>query len=57
MKVRIPKTWHEVQHKGEHFFHMTYLGFTYIEGHGLHATAAGGLFVVVFLGLFLGDTQ
>lgn len=56
MRFHVPKTWHELQHKGGHFCHMTYLGFTWIEGHGLHAHAAGLLFVMVFAGLFVHES-
>lgn len=52
LKFRIP-TLAELQHKGEHFFHMSYLSFTYIEGHGLHAKAAGILCIVVVAGIFV----
>lgn len=51
-KLRVP-TLVELQHKGEHFFHMSYLSFTYIEGHGLHAKAAGALLIVVIVGIFV----
>ena len=51
---RIPSK-HAIVHKGEHFFHMSYLGFTYIEGHGIHAIAAGGLFLMVFAGIFVAE--
>lgn len=53
MKLRVPHSLHEWQHKAEHFFHMSYLGFTYVEGHGWHANAAGTLFLVVFVGMFV----
>jgi hypothetical protein len=53
LRVVLPTTLHEWQHKGEHFFHMSYLGFTFAEGHGFHAKAAGALFCCVFAGVFL----
>lgn len=40
-------------HKGEHFFHMTYLGAVSWEAHGIYAHAAQALFVVVTVGLFV----
>lgn len=45
--------WHWT-HKGETMAHCTYLSFTFIEGHGLHAMAAGGVVVFVVLGMLAG---
>lgn len=52
LKFRVPKTLQDLQHKGEHFFHMSYLGFTAVEAHGWHANAAGALLAVTVMGLF-----
>lgn len=49
----VPRTWADLQHKSEHFFHMSYLGFTAYEGHGWHASSAGVLLIVVILGIFV----
>lgn len=49
----VPRSLHDLQHKAEHFFHMSYLGFTYVEGHGWHANAAGVLFLAVLAGVFI----
>lgn len=44
-------------HKAIHFthggFHLTYLGLVFVEGHSMYAMAAGGLFIVVVLGMIL----
>ncbi|MDM0006429.1 hypothetical protein QTI51_09685 [Variovorax sp. J22G73] len=53
LRIVVPTSLHDLQHKGEHFFHMAYLGFTYVEGHGWHCRAAGMLFMFVFAGVFV----
>lgn len=57
MRLRFPRSLHELRDKGEHVFHMTYLGFTYVEGHGMHAATAGILFLVVLSGVFIGGGE
>lgn len=52
MKFRIPKTWAELCHKGEHFFHMSYLGMVTVEGHGYYRFAAAALLCVTAAGVF-----
>lgn len=54
-KLRLPNL-HELVHKGEHFFHMTYLGAVSYEAHGLYAHAAQILLVVTILGIFVPDS-
>lgn len=51
-RFRLPNM-HELVHKGEHFFHMTYLGAVSYEAHGLYAHAAQVLLVVTILGIFV----
>lgn len=43
-------------HHLEHACHCTYLGAVYIEGHGLYASVAGVLLVVVLLVSLVGKT-
>jgi hypothetical protein len=43
--------WHWA-HKGEAVAHLTYLGATFIEGHGIHALAAGATGLFFMLALF-----
>lgn len=51
-QFRLPKL-HELVHKGEHFFHMTYLGAVSYEAHGLYAHAAQLLLVVTIVGVLM----
>lgn len=46
--------WHWA-HKGETMAHLTYLGATFVEGHGLHAGAAGLVIVFIVAGLVAGE--
>jgi hypothetical protein len=45
-------------HKAFHYthgsFHLTYLAAVFIEGHGLYALAAGGLFSVLLIAMIVG---
>ena len=45
------KVW-QLAHRGETVAHLTYLGATFYEGHGLHATSAGVMVVFVVLSIF-----
>ena len=54
IKWHIPDR-HTIVHKGEHFFHMTYLGAVSYEAHGLYGQAAGVLLVVTIIGVFTKD--
>ncbi len=42
-----------IVHKGEHFFHMTYLGAVSWEAHGLYGHAAQILLAVTVAGVFV----
>ena len=53
-RLHIP-TKEQLVHKGEHFFHMTYLGAVTVEAHGMYAHAAGVLLVVMLAGIFVHD--
>lgn len=47
----------ELVHKGEHFFHMTYLGAVSYEAHGLYAHAAQILLAVTITGVLVGKHE
>lgn len=56
---KLTQLWHRAvawhwTHKGETIAHCTYLGATFIEGHGIHAGAAGFVVVFVVLGMLAG---
>ena len=53
MKFQVPKTLAQLQHKSEHFFHMTYLGAVSWEAHGLYQIMAGVLLCVTVIGVFI----
>ncbi len=53
IRLKIP-TRVELVHKGEHFFHMTYLGAVSWEAHGMYAHAAQVLFLVTVIGVVVG---
>ena len=42
-------------HKAEWSLHASYLGFTFWEGHGMHAIMAGGLLAVILVGLLIAE--
>lgn len=49
----VPRTIAQLQHKGEHFFHCTYLGAVGWEAHGLYQIMAIVLLGVTALGVFI----
>lgn len=53
MRIVFPKSKEEWVHKGEHFFHMAYLGMVTIEGHGYYRIAAAMLFCCAGAGVFI----
>ena len=53
IKIKVPATVAELQHKGEHFFHMTYLGAVGWEAHGLYKIAAIIACVFAVAGVFI----
>lgn len=53
MKFVFPKSKEEWVHKGEHFFHMAYLGMVTVEGHGYYRIAAAMLFCCAGAGVFI----
>lgn len=53
MKLKVPRTVAEWQHKGEHFFHCSYLGAVSWEAHGLYQIMAAILLVITLLGVFI----
>lgn len=44
---------HHLVHKGEHFFHMSYLGAVGWEAHGLYRWFALALLLTIILGIFI----
>jgi hypothetical protein len=50
--LRLP-TLHECVHKGEHFAHMTYLGFVSVEVKYWYGKVAAVMLVLTIIGLFL----
>jgi hypothetical protein len=53
IKFKMPKNMHDLHHKGEHFFHMSYLGAVGWEAHGLYQIMAIVLFTWTALGVFI----
>jgi len=53
MKLKVPRTLVEWQHKGEHFFHMAYLGAVGWEAHGLYQIMAIVLLAITMIGVFI----
>lgn len=53
MKFKFPRTKADLIHKGEHFFHMSYLGMVTFEGHGYYRIAAFLLFCCTAAGAFI----
>jgi len=51
MKKFIVKHFHPVHGTA----HLTYFALVAVEGHGFYAAAAGGLFFITMLGLYLGE--
>lgn len=50
MKLKVPTTVAELQHKGEHFFHASYLGAVGYEAHGWYQIMAIILLIVTLIG-------
>lgn len=53
MKLKVPTTVAELQHKGEHFFHASYLGAVGYEAHGWYQIMAIVLLVVTLFGAII----
>lgn len=52
LKLALPDKVHLI-HKGEHFFHMSYLGAVGWEAHGLYRWFALALLLTIILGIFI----
>lgn len=50
--LRIPDV-HTLLHRGDHFLHICYSGLVAVEAHGFYAYAAGGLFTIAVIALFI----
>lgn len=50
------KMW-QLAHRGETVAHLTYLGATFYEGHGLHASAAGVMVFFVVVSVIHGSSS
>jgi hypothetical protein len=57
MREWIHLTGVKLAHKGEHFFHLTYLGMVGWEGDHLYRYAAIALFVFVTLNAVIGEHE
>lgn len=56
-KIKVPTTVAELQHKGEHFFHASYLGAVGWEAHGLYQIMAIILLVVTLFGVVIQSVE
>lgn len=56
-KIKVPTTVAELQHKGEHFFHASYLGAVSWEAHGWYQIMAAILLGVTLIGTVIQSAE